>query len=141
MHEDIVTRIAGNESKAFRGVEPLHSAGIAHAGLQRRALAWPVFSGAAGQACGQVQNDGEACADQCRQVAHFGAGQQGQGLQDHGHHQQGAGQVLQLLAGAAVVQRHDRCQQQVEQAEQGQVDRLRLLQEGCCVVFQAGYER
>ncbi|MNI78881.1 hypothetical protein D3C73_1352960 [compost metagenome] len=88
-----------------------------------------------------MQGHGQHRADQRSQVAHLGPSQQGQGLQDHGHHQQGAGQVLQLLAGAAVVQRHDRCQQQVEQAEQGQVDRLRLLQEGCCVVFQAGYER
>ncbi|MNC81524.1 hypothetical protein D3C75_1346790 [compost metagenome] len=49
--------------------------------------------------------------------------------------------MLQLLPRTPVVKRHDRGEQQVEQAEQGQIDRLGLLQEGCCIGFQTGYER
>ena len=49
--------------------------------------------------------------------------------------------MLQLLSRAAMIQWHHRRQHQVEQAEQGQVDRVRLLQEGCRIGFQAGYER
>ncbi|MNT05171.1 hypothetical protein D3C72_1397810 [compost metagenome] len=95
----------------------------------------------AGKAHGQVHGHGQRRADQCGQVTHFRAGQQCQGLQHHGHHQQGTGQVLQLLPRAAVVQWHDRGQHQVEQTEQGKVDRVGLLQEGCRIGFQAGYER
>ena len=94
-----------------------------------------------GEAGHQVQGDGQCGADQCRQVAHFRACQQGQCLQDHRHHQQGAGQVLQLLPRTAVIQWHDWGQQQVKQAEQGQIDRVGLLQEGCSVGFEAGQER
>ncbi len=130
VHEDIIARVAGDEAEALGCVEPLHGTGITIAGILRSMLAGAGLARAAGEAHGQVHGHGQRRADQCGQVAHFRAGQQCQGLQHHRHYQQGAGQMLQLLPRAAVVQWHDRGQHQVEQAEQAQVHRVGLLQEG-----------
>ncbi|MNC40111.1 hypothetical protein D3C75_888020 [compost metagenome] len=59
---------------------------------------------------------------------------QRQALQDHGEDQQGAGGALQALAGAS----DQRCDQQVGQAGEGQVQGVRLLQPGQGVGAQAG---
>ncbi|MNO96236.1 hypothetical protein D3C76_879000 [compost metagenome] len=50
------------------------------------------------------------------------------GLQGDSQHQQGADQVLQLMARAFVPVRDNRGKRQVEQAEKGQVKRFGLLQ-------------
>lgn len=140
VHEDVIAGVAGDESKAFRRVEPFHGAGITLAGLQRSALA-ASLARAAGETGSQMQGSGEHSAGQCRQIAKLRAGQQGDGLQDNRQHQHETGSQLQLLAHAFVVQRQCRGEDQVEQAEQCQVHGFRLLQEGCRIGSEAGYER
>lgn len=87
MDKDIVARITGDETKALGRIEPLDGTGIPLAGVQGCALVGSGFTAGAGKADGQVQDHSERCADQRSQVAHFWAGQQGQRLQDHRHHQ------------------------------------------------------
>ncbi|MNC41835.1 hypothetical protein D3C75_906220 [compost metagenome] len=85
------------------------------------------------EAGNQVQCDGQQGDAQCWQVAQFRAGQQGQGLQSHGQYQQNTGQALDVQACAFVVLGDHGGEKQVEQAEQCQVNGLRLLQQGHCI--------
>ncbi|MNT08678.1 hypothetical protein D3C72_1434270 [compost metagenome] len=54
-------------------------------------------------------------------------------MQYHGQYQQSTGKALQMQACAFVVLRHDGGKEQVEQAEERQVNGFRLLQQGNCV--------
>ncbi|MNR20819.1 hypothetical protein D3C85_1376840 [compost metagenome] len=78
------------------------------------------------------RNQGDDKAEQNGGVtANFRHGRQKcQGLQDDSEHQQGADQILQLLTNAFVPVRNHRREGQVEQAEERQVQRVRLLQVG-----------
>ena len=75
VHEDVITRVAGDETKAFRCVEPFDGASITVAGILCRVLAAACLAWAACKAHGQMQGHGQCRADQGCQVAHFRAGQ------------------------------------------------------------------
>ncbi|MCY1181608.1 hypothetical protein D9M73_221210 [compost metagenome] len=65
-----------------------------------------------------------------RLASHFQLGKQGQRLQYHSQDQQGADNVLQLLAWAFVPVGDDGSKDQVEQAKKRQVESIRLLHVG-----------
>ena len=136
VHEDIVAGIAGDEAKALGGIEPLDRTGLAVA-LGAAAFTGAVgktvaLAGFAAEVVGNVQQRGNSGAQQAEQdhrLAGQGAerGEDAQALQCHGGNQQGRAEALQQLA-IALPMRQLRCQQQVEQAQQGQVDGVGLLQ-------------
>ena len=129
VHEDILARVAGDETEALGGVEPLHGAGFAvdagegfdgNAGARFVEAGDPLQDDGAGQAQ-QRQHDGRLIADEGQ------GGEQDQDLQDHGQHDQGGGEALQ---GRGVFQVAARGEQEAGQTEQCQVDGIALLQVG-----------
>ncbi|KAA8696164.1 hypothetical protein F4W67_11105 [Pseudomonas caricapapayae] len=63
-------------------------------------------------------------------------------MHDYCNDKQGADQILQIVTWASIPVRNYRSEYQVKQPEEGEADRIRILQvERCCFTTQAGYER
>ncbi|MNP20370.1 hypothetical protein D3C76_1129390 [compost metagenome] len=75
VHENVITRVSGDKTKAFRCVEPFDGAGITVAGILCHVLTAACLARAAGKAHGQMQGHGQRRTHQGCQVAHFRAGQ------------------------------------------------------------------
>ncbi|MNG00365.1 hypothetical protein D3C84_832960 [compost metagenome] len=112
VHEDIVAHVAGNETEALGGVEPLHRAGFPIDAQVLRGGGWVILAQLAVDA--QVQGYSQAKGGQAQQDCRLAAdqwqwGQQNQGLQHHGQYQQGGDQGLQLVAHALLAQAQQWC--------------------------------
>ncbi|MNP43910.1 hypothetical protein D3C76_1377550 [compost metagenome] len=131
--ENIVTRITGNKAESFRSIEPLDCASItvAHVVAGCRTAVSPGWVEADRKVQEHRSYRAEKAERSGRLASHFQLGKQGQRLQYHSQDQQGADNVLQLLARTFVPVRDDGGEDQVEQAKQRQVESIGLLQVRC----------